>query len=93
MANLEDVKTRVRQILDDAEGTRFNDSMLENAVRQALARLDVALPVMRIVDITRTDSGREQVLTGLESPLYLIKVIKKPDLAESREPEIRFAPG
>ena len=74
--NLEDVKTRVRQILDDAEGTRFSDSLLENAVRQALTRLDEALPLIGILDITRTDSGRDQVLTGLTDPLYLINVIK-----------------
>ena len=90
MANLEDVKTRVRQILDDAAGTRFTDTLLENAARQALTRLDEALPLMRSLDVTRTDSGRDQALTGLTGPLFLVKVIKIPDLPESRETEIRY---
>lgn len=74
MPTIEDIRNRVRQILDDASGDRFSGAMLENAIRQALARLDEKLPLIRSLDQPITNSGRDVTLTGLMNPLYLIKV-------------------
>lgn len=74
MLTIENIKNHVRQILDDAGSTRFSDALLINAIRQGLARLDEKLPLIKTLDQIITSSGREQTLSGLVHPLYLIKV-------------------
>lgn len=74
MPTLEDIRNRVRQILDDTSGDRFSSVMLDTAIRQALARLDERMPLIRSLDLQITTSGRDVTLTGLDHPLYLIEV-------------------
>jgi len=88
MQTLENVKSRVRQILDDAGETRFTDALLENAVRQALARLDEKIPLMRELEVKLGESGREVTLSGLVDALYVVKVVKISEPPESREEEL-----
>jgi hypothetical protein len=89
MPTLEDIKNRVRQILDDAASDRFSDALLENAIRQALARLDEKLPLIRCVDQQITTSGRNVSLTELVHPLYLIEVCVLPLSAGGCENKIK----
>jgi len=74
MPTLEDIKNRVRQILDDASDDRFSSAMLKNAIRQTLARLDEKLPLICTLDQSITVAGRDITLTGLVHPLYVIEV-------------------
>lgn len=74
MLTLENIKSRVRQILDDADGARFCDTLLDSAIRQALARLDEKLPLIRTLDQQITTSGRDVTLTGLVDALFIIQV-------------------
>jgi hypothetical protein len=81
MQTIESIKNRVRQILDDAAGARFSDTLLENAIRQALARLDERLPLLRTLDQQISTAGRDVTLTGMDHPLYLIEVTIVPTSA------------
>ncbi|PKN96279.1 MAG: hypothetical protein CVU43_21525 [Chloroflexi bacterium HGW-Chloroflexi-5] len=74
MQTIESIKIRVRQMLNDEEGARYSDLMLENAIRQAMGRLDDHLPLMRKLEHVITSEGREVTLTGLLKPLFLIQV-------------------
>lgn len=74
MQTLESIKIRVRQILNDEEGARYSDLMLENAIRQAMGRLDDALPMIRKVEHLIPSVGREVTLAGLLKPLFIIQV-------------------
>ena len=74
MLTLESIKSRVRLILDDAEGVRFSDALLESAIRQALARLDEKQPLIRTLDQQMTASGRDVTLTGLMDALFILEV-------------------
>lgn len=78
MQTIESIKTRIRQILDDAAGDRFSDTLLENAIRQALARLDEKLPLLRSVDHLITTAGRDFTLPAMDHPLYLMEVVIVP---------------
>jgi hypothetical protein len=48
--------------------------LLESAIRQALARLDEKLPLIRTLDQQITASGRDVTLTGLVDPLFILQV-------------------
>ena len=88
MPTIEDIRNRVRQILDDASGDRFSSAMLENAIRQALARLDEKLPLIRNLEQPITTPGRDVTFTGLVHPLYLVEVCIMPE-AESHAREVK----
>jgi hypothetical protein len=75
MLNLERIEIRVRQLLDDSDGTRFNENLVENAIRQALNRMDEQVPQVCTIEKTVTGSGKEQVLDGLHSPLYILEAM------------------
>jgi len=74
MQTIESIKIRVKQMLNDEEGARFSDLMLENAIRQAMGRLDDHLPLMRKIEHVVTSEGREVTLTGLIKPLFIVQV-------------------
>lgn len=88
MNDLENLKDRVRQILDDGGDSRFSETLLENAVRQAMARLDDKLPQMRVMEHTVVSPGRDQVLSGLQHPLFLVKLVRLDAMEDDREREI-----
>ncbi len=75
MIDLASIKNRVRQILDDADAARYSDELLENAIRLALRRIDEKIPLVRSVDFEVTTSGRDQVISGMQNPLYVIQVM------------------
>ncbi|MDP2844050.1 MAG: hypothetical protein Q8O06_10495, partial [Acetobacterium sp.] len=58
----------------DEEGARYSDLMLENAICQAMGRLNDHLPLMRKTEHVVTSQGREVTLTGLMKPLFIIQV-------------------
>ncbi|MRR32270.1 hypothetical protein EG834_18520 [bacterium] len=74
MQTIESIKTRILQILNDEGGTRYSDLMLENAIRQAMGRLNDNLPLIRKVEQEMTSESRQVTLTGLVKPLFIIKV-------------------
>lgn len=74
MQTIESIKIRVKQMLNDEEGARYSNLMLENAIRQAMGRLDDHLPLMRKLEHLITSEGREVTLTGLINPLFIIHV-------------------
>jgi hypothetical protein len=88
MLTIEDIKNHVRQILDDAGGDRFSDALLESSIRQALAHVDEKLPLIRTLDQQITSAGRDQALTGLVHPLYLIQISWAPSSVGGSEREI-----
>jgi len=88
MNDLENLKNRVRQILDDGGGTRFSETLLDNAVRQAMTRLDDKLPQMKEVEFTVVSPGCYQVVSGLQRPLFMVKVLRLGGLEDSKEREI-----
>lgn len=74
MLTLENTKNHVRQILDDTDGARFSDALLDSAIRQALARMDEMLPLIRILDHQITSAERDVTLPGLLDPLFILQV-------------------
>jgi hypothetical protein len=92
MTPLSEVKTRVRQVLEDSAAKRFSDGMLESAIRQALNGINERLPLTVIHEVTVTTPGRDQPLTGLEDCLYLICLTYPAESSTARElePETQF---
>ncbi len=74
MQTIESIKTRIQQILNDEEGARYSDLMLENAIRQAMGRLNDNLPLIRKVEHEITSEGREVTLTGMVMPLFIVQI-------------------
>jgi hypothetical protein len=89
MINLESIKNRVRQILDDADANRFSDELLENAIRLTMQRIDEKIPLVRSVDFTVTTSGRDQTISGMQHPLYVIQVVQLQVPSTGGEKKIR----
>ncbi|HCS38720.1 MAG TPA: hypothetical protein DIW44_03940 [Anaerolineaceae bacterium] len=78
MQTIESIKNRVKQILDDEEGARYSELMLENAIRQAMGRLNDNLPLIRKLEHLITTEGEEVTLTGLLNPLFIIQICVLP---------------
>lgn len=74
MPTIESIKNRARQILDDANLSRYSDALLENAIRQELSHLDEKLPLVRTLDLQISSAGKDQDVTGMVHPLYLIQL-------------------
>ena len=89
MRNLYSVKTDVRQALEDPDGKRYTDDLLETAVRQALDEINLRLPRTLSAEISIETTSREVPLPGLTDWLYLVCVT----LADGRmelEPDAGF---
>jgi hypothetical protein len=93
MTTLVEVKTRVRQVLEDPEAKRFSDGMLETAIRQALERINEPLPLNATGEVVMETSGRDQPLTGLTDCLYLVCLTYPVSSGNCRElePETQFS--
>lgn len=74
MTDLAGFKTRILQLLGDSAGARFPEERLKEALRQALAGYNQALPQVLETEIALTVVGREQNLTVDPAPLYVLKV-------------------
>jgi hypothetical protein len=89
MIQLETTQNRVRQILADADGARYSDDLLVNAVRMALRGIDEKLPQVLARSFTVSTPGRDQVLTGLENCLYLVSLtLVNADGADAKKVEL-----
>jgi hypothetical protein len=69
-----EMKSRLAKLLGDESSSRFNDSLLEESLRQGLDLLDQRLPYLRSVEVTVENSGAEQVLPAWADCLYLVSV-------------------
>lgn len=86
---LSDLISRLRTVLADPLATCFSDSVLEEAIRQALQEVDNRMPQVIQMDKTVTVSGRDQALDGLIDPLYLVS-IRFADDEDELEPGLHF---
>jgi len=93
MSNLNEIITRVREILTDPNASRFSDTVLEEGVKQAMQRINDRLPQVLEAEITVAESGRNQPLAGLSDPIYLISIGYPVSQSETSklEPEIQFS--
>ena len=67
---LTEMKKRLGEILGDENGSRFNDGLREEALRQALDLLNQRLPCLRSAEVLFT----EQTLPVWSDCLYLVSV-------------------
>lgn len=89
MQTIESIKNRVLQILNDEDGARYSDLLLENAIRQAMGRLDDHLPLVRKLEQLITTESRQVTLTGLVKPLFIIQVSLLAAVNESPAREVK----
>jgi hypothetical protein len=75
MLDLPATQNRVRAMLDDPSGGRFSDTLLETAIRHALAGVDVRLPQVVRLDVAVQISGRDQTLQGLAGCRHLVELL------------------
>ena len=87
MADLAGLKTRVLNLLGETGTSRFSAALLEEALRQALAAYNQAVPQVLDEAFTLAAGGREQVLSGWTPPLFILK-LEQP--AEEPDREIPF---
>lgn len=92
MTDLTSLKTRVRLLLEDSDGKRFSDTLLEAAMRLALDEIDERLPLVSSADFTASSTSRDQPLTGLSGCRYLINITwpAAGDSSRELEPETQF---
>jgi hypothetical protein len=93
MITLTTLKSRLLQALQDPAEKRYNDSTLEEAIRQALDRINQRLPNIVSHTFTVSQGGRTQSVAGLEGCLYLVSVSINPDdgAGVELEPESGFS--
>ncbi len=78
MMTLESIQNRARQILADADGNRYDSNLLENATRLTMQGINEKLPRVLRLDHAVITSGRDQSISSLEKPLFLMQVILQP---------------
>ncbi len=93
MSNLNELIIRVREILNDPSALRFSETVLEEGVRQAMQRINDRLPQVLETEVPVVESGRNQPLTGLSDPIYLISIAYPVSASETceLEPEVQFS--
>ena len=74
MSNLNEIISRVREMLNDPSALRFSETVLEEGVRQAMQTINDRLPQVLETEVTVAESGRNQPLAGLSDPIYLISI-------------------
>ncbi len=75
MSNYSALKTRILQILEDPQAVRYTDSMIQEAMRQALNACNTFFPQLKSSTLTVSTPGRIQslsTLTGFMRLHYLI---------------------
>lgn len=92
MTKLEDLKARVRAVLEDPASSRFSSSLLDAAFRQSLDRMDQHLPSIAETNVTAAASGCEIPLSSLTNCHCIIDVILQGQDPTSRilEPDLHF---
>ncbi len=93
MSKIEDLKTRIRVLLEDESAARFSDGLLLAALRRALDDIDLRLPNIAEYQQVVTTAGRDQPLSGLAGCRYIVSVA--PPLVNETEsilePETHFS--
>lgn len=89
MTTLNELLTRVRTALQDATGTRFSSGLLEEAVHLALDEISQSCPLMVDTPLTIATAGRDQLITGVVDPLFLVKLVCAD--GQQLEPEVQFS--
>ncbi len=74
MPKYDDLKTRIRALLEDENARRFSDALLAAALRRALDDLELQLPNITELEWAVAAAGRDQPLTGLAGCRYIICV-------------------
>jgi hypothetical protein len=92
MTTLQNIKSRLLAALEDPAGSRFSDSMIETAIRQALEEIDLRLPRVLTTEVEITTGGRDQSIPPLPGMLYLVDLAfaDGENTAISFEPEVQF---
>lgn len=92
MAKYDDIKTRLRALLEDNSEQRFSDDLLAAATRQALEELEQRLPRLVSSPFTVTSSGRQQPLLSISDCRYILSVSAHGEGETTRElqPETCF---
>lgn len=92
MTKLDDINTRLRDLLEDSAANRFSDDLLATALRQALDEINQRLPRILSAAFTVTTSGRDQSLAALTDCRYIISVTipEESGSAQELEPETCF---
>lgn len=74
MTDLTGYRSKIRIVLGDTGSDRYDDAVLDGAVRWALAAYSKALPQVKTCSINVTAEGREQSLTALTDLLTVLEV-------------------
>lgn len=92
MSKFDDLKSRVRDLLEDQSAGRFSDTLLAAALRRALDDVDLQLPNLSELEVTVAATGRDQPLSGLIGCRYILHVDRPLDSQMERvlEPELHF---
>ena len=92
MTKYNDIKTRLRALLEDGSAQRFSDDLLAAAVRQALEEMEQRLPRLLSSQFMVTASGRQQPIPAISDCRYIISVSAPGESGSTRElqPETCF---
>jgi hypothetical protein len=74
MSKFDDLKSRVRDLLEDPGAGRFSDTLLAVALRRALEDVDLQLPRLSELEVTVASSNRDQPLNGINNCRYIMQV-------------------
>jgi len=92
MTSLASISASVRLLLNDPLEKRFSADLLTSAIRDALQRIDLALPQTCATAVTIQAAGRSQPLTGVSGCRFLIKLVRTlPAAAAELVPETNFS--
>lgn len=70
-----DLKTRVLQLAGETTGTKYADTLVQEAFRQALSDYSMVVPQVKEYLFTVITTGRDQALTAIVDALYFIGII------------------
>ena len=92
MTKYDDIKTRLRALLEDSSAQRFSDDLLAAAARQTLEEMEQRLPRLLSSQFTVSASGREQPIPAISDCRYIISVSAPGENGSTRElqPETCF---
>jgi hypothetical protein len=89
---LSQIIARLREVLADPAALRYSDAHLEEAIRQAMQEIDNRLPRVVETSMTVANDGRDQPLSGLDDPIYLLSIRYTSSSGSLElEPEVQFS--
>jgi hypothetical protein len=87
MTKLDDINTRLRDLLEDSASQRFSEDLLSVALRQSLDEINQRLPRILSTEFTVATGGRDQSLATLNDCRYIISVTVHEENGTARELE------